>query len=104
MNKTGGECIIQNSEDGKAVISEELCTGCGICIKKCPFDAIVIVNLAKELGEDKIHQFGINTFRLISSPFVKKRFSRRPSRKEWNGKDDHCRYSGWKHETKFWTI
>ena len=72
VNKTGGECIVQNPEDGKAVISEELCTGCGICIKKCPFDAIVIVNLAKELGEDKIHQFGINTFRLYRLPSLRK--------------------------------
>src|SRR5262245_2496185 len=53
VNKTGGECIIQRPHDGKAQISEELCTGCGICVKKCPFDAIVIVNLAKELGTDK---------------------------------------------------
>ncbi len=66
------KCIVQSPEDGKAVISEELCTGCGICIKKCPFDAIVIVNLAKELGEDKIHQFGINTFRLYRLPSLRK--------------------------------
>lgn len=72
VNKTGGECIVQNPEDGKAVISEELCTGCGICIKKCPFDAIVIVNLAKELGEDKVHQFGMNTFRLYRLPSLRK--------------------------------
>jgi len=72
VNKTGGECIIQRPEDGKAVISEELCTGCGICIKKCPFDAIVIVNLAKELSEDKIHQYGINSFRFYRLPTPKK--------------------------------
>lgn len=72
MNKTGGECIIQRPEDGKAVISEDLCTGCGICIKKCPFDAIVIVNLAKELSEHKIHQYGINSFRLYRLPMPKK--------------------------------
>ena len=72
VNKTGGECIIQRPEDGKAVISEELCTGCGICIKKCPFDAIVIVNLAKEIGDHKIHQFGINSFRLYHIPLLKK--------------------------------
>ena len=72
MNKTGGECIIQRETDGKAVISEDLCTGCGICVKKCPFDAIVIVNLAKELGTDKIHQFGINSFRLYRLPMLKK--------------------------------
>ncbi len=28
-----------------AYISEELCIGCGICIKKCPFEAINIINL-----------------------------------------------------------
>jgi ATP-binding cassette subfamily E protein 1 len=72
VNKTGGECIVQRPEDGKAVISEELCTGCGICIKKCPFDAIVIVNLAKELGNHKIHQYGINSFRLYHLPTPKK--------------------------------
>lgn len=72
VNKTGGECIVQRPEDGKAVISEELCTGCGICIKKCPFDAIVIVNLAKELGNYKIHQYGINSFRLYHLPTPKK--------------------------------
>src|SRR5918912_617022 len=72
VNKTGGECIVQRQEDGKAVISEDLCTGCGICIKKCPFDAIVIVNLAKELSEDKIHQYGINSFRFYRLPTPKK--------------------------------
>ena len=71
VNKTGGECIVQRPDDGKAVISEDLCTGCGICVKKCPFDAIVIVNLAKELGEDKIHQYGINSFRLYRLPTPK---------------------------------
>jgi ATP-binding cassette, sub-family E, member 1 len=72
VNKTGGECIVQRETDGKAVISEDLCTGCGICVKKCPFDAIVIVNLAKELGTDKMHQFGINSFRLYRLPIPKK--------------------------------
>ena len=72
VNKTGGECIIQRPDDGKAVISEDLCTGCGICIRKCPFDAIVIVNLAKELSEDKVHQYGINSFRFYRLPTPKK--------------------------------
>ncbi|MFL6372535.1 MAG: ribosome biogenesis/translation initiation ATPase RLI [Nitrososphaera sp.] len=72
VNKTGGECIIQRPDNGKALISEDLCTGCGICIKKCPFDAIVIVNLAKELSEDKIHQYGINSFRFYRLPTPKK--------------------------------
>ncbi len=72
VNKTGGECIVQRPEDNKALISEELCTGCGICIKKCPFDAIVIVNLARELSEDKIHQYGVNSFRFYRMPTPKK--------------------------------
>ncbi|HEX2013644.1 MAG TPA: ribosome biogenesis/translation initiation ATPase RLI [Nitrososphaera sp.] len=72
VNKTGGECIIQRPEDGKAVISEDLCTGCGICIKKCPFDAIVIVNLARELSQDKMHQYGINSFRFYRLPTPRK--------------------------------
>jgi ATP-binding cassette, sub-family E, member 1 len=71
VNKTGGECIIQRPEDGKAVIFEDLCTGCTICVKKCPFDAIVIVNLASEVGVDKIHQYGINSFRLYKLPIPK---------------------------------
>jgi ATP-binding cassette subfamily E protein 1 len=72
VNKTGGECIVQREGDGKALISEDLCTGCGICVKKCPFDAIVIVNLAKELGSDKMHQYGVNSFRLYRLPSPKK--------------------------------
>ena len=72
VNKTGGKCIVQREGDAKAEISEDLCTGCGICVKKCPFEAIVIVNLPKELGEHKIHQYGINSFRLYHLPTPKK--------------------------------
>jgi ATP-binding cassette, sub-family E, member 1 len=71
VNKTGGECIVQRPDDGKAVIFEDLCTGCTICVKKCPFDAIVIVNLANEVGVDKIHQYDINSFRLYKLPIPK---------------------------------
>ena len=55
-------------EDGKAVIVESLCTGCGICIKKCPFKAISIVNLPDELEKDCSHRFGENTFKLYRLP------------------------------------
>jgi ATP-binding cassette, sub-family E, member 1 len=73
VNKShNGGCIIQRPNDGKAVISEDICTGCGICVKKCPFDAIVIVNIPKELGENKIHEYGINSFRIYRLPTLMK--------------------------------
>ncbi len=69
--RAGDETIIKGS-DGKPVISEELCVGCGICIHKCPFDAIKIIGLAQELETDLIHQFGKNGFRLFRLPIPKK--------------------------------
>jgi ATP-binding cassette subfamily E protein 1 len=49
-------------------ITESLCVGCGICVRKCPFKAISIVNLADELEEDCSHRFGPNTFKLFRLP------------------------------------
>jgi len=54
--------------DEKPTISEELCVGCGICVHKCPFHAIHIENLAEELEEDLVHQYGVNGFRLFRLP------------------------------------
>jgi ATP-binding cassette, sub-family E, member 1 len=64
--RTGDETIIIG-EEGKAVISEELCVGCGICIKKCPFGAIDIVSLPEEL-EHPTHRYGKNGFALYGLP------------------------------------
>ena len=72
VNKSGADCIILNEETKKAQIDEDICNGCGICVKVCPFDAITIVNLATELSTDKIHQYGINSFRLYKLPTPKK--------------------------------
>jgi len=72
VNKSGADCIILNEETKKAQIDEDICNGCGICVKVCPFDAITIVNLASELSSDKIHQYGINSFRLYKLPTPKK--------------------------------
>ena len=68
--RAGDETIVQG-EDKKPIISEELCVGCGICINKCPFDAIKIIGLAQELETDLIHQFGKNGFRLFRLPIPK---------------------------------
>ena len=72
VNKSGADCIVLNEEIKKAQIDEDICNGCGICVKVCPFDAITIVNLATELATDKIHQYGINSFRLYRLPTPKK--------------------------------
>jgi len=72
VNKSGADCIILNEEIKKAQIDEDICNGCGICVKVCPFEAITIVNLATELGTDKIHQYGKNSFRLYRLPTPKK--------------------------------
>ena len=68
VNKSGADCIVLNEEIKKAQIDEDICNGCGICVKVCPFDAITIINLATELATDKVHQYGINSFRLFKLP------------------------------------
>ena len=67
VNRMGRECIVIG-DDKKVNIGEELCTGCGICVKKCPFGALSIINLPAELDETPIHQYGENGFRLYSLP------------------------------------
>ena len=64
--RTGDETVIIG-EDCKALISEELCVGCGICVKKCPFEAIDIVSLPEEL-EHPTHRYGRNGFALYGLP------------------------------------
>ncbi len=58
-------------EDGLLVIDEELCTGCGICVKKCPFSAISIVNLPAPVEGEEVHRYGVNGFTLFRLPIVR---------------------------------
>ena len=67
--RMGEETIVLGEGMAKPVISEELCTGCGICTKKCPFGVIFIVGLPEELERDLIHQYGENAFRLFRLPY-----------------------------------
>ncbi|MCX8194793.1 MAG: ribosome biogenesis/translation initiation ATPase RLI [Candidatus Micrarchaeota archaeon] len=64
--RMGEETVVVDKE-GYPVISEQLCTGCGICPKKCPADCIIIINLAEE-RQFPLYQYGPNTFRLYGLP------------------------------------
>ncbi|MCI5866526.1 MAG: ribosome biogenesis/translation initiation ATPase RLI [Methanosphaera sp.] len=64
------EDTIVISEDKKPVISEELCQGCGICVNRCVFNAINIINLPEQLDEEPIHRYGQNSFELFGMPKI----------------------------------
>ncbi|KAM7252319.1 hypothetical protein ACFE04_024202 [Oxalis oulophora] len=66
--KTGKLCIEVAPASKIAFISEELCIGCAICVKKCPFEAIQIINLPRDLNRDTTHRYGPNTFKLHRLP------------------------------------
>jgi len=55
-------------EHDKPIVVEPLCVGCGICVKKCPFKALSIINLPDELEKECSHRFGPNTFELFRLP------------------------------------
>ncbi|KAJ3121962.1 Fe-S cluster-binding ribosome biosynthesis protein [Nowakowskiella sp. JEL0407] len=66
--KMGKLCIEVTSDSKIAFLSEQLCIGCGICVKKCPFEAISIVNLPTNLEKDTTHRYSANSFKLHRLP------------------------------------
>ncbi|CCF55681.1 hypothetical protein KAFR_0A02430 [Kazachstania africana CBS 2517] len=66
--KTGKLCIEVTPTSKIAFISEVLCIGCGICVKKCPFDAIQIINLPTNLESHTTHRYSANSFKLHRLP------------------------------------
>ncbi|KAM1888869.1 hypothetical protein ACFX13_046934 [Malus domestica] len=65
---TRKKCIEVTPTSKSASISEELCTGCGICVHKCPFKAIQIINLPKALDKETTHRYGPYHFKLHRLP------------------------------------
>ncbi len=69
INRTRRKKVIELSPDGKhVVIYEDICIGCGICVKKCPYNAISIVNIPDELEKNVVHRYGENMFKLYNLP------------------------------------
>jgi ATP-binding cassette, sub-family E, member 1 len=67
INREEKDCIIKG-KNGKVEVDEKLCTGCGICSNRCPFEAIHIINLPEELDKEPIHRYGKNGFSLYNLP------------------------------------
>lgn len=64
--KIGKKCI--TVDEKIATISESLCNGCGICVKKCPFEAIKIINLPDKFAVPVMFRYGANSFQLHRLP------------------------------------
>jgi len=66
VNSIGKECI---TIDKKAKISENLCNGCNICTKQCPFKAISIVHIPFSI-KNITHRYDTNGFTLQGLPYL----------------------------------
>lgn len=80
VERQGVECVtigdiedvkLSNKKKVHAKISEITCIGCGICVKKCPFEAIKIINVPVGIGNFIVHRYGKNGFRLYKMPVMK---------------------------------
>ena len=66
--KEADSCIVIGA---KASIDENTCVGCAICVKRCPFGAIDIINLPSVSEDDLVHRYGENGFALYGLPVPK---------------------------------
>jgi ATP-binding cassette subfamily E protein 1 len=70
--RVGDETVVfPDGQDKPPVIVEELCSGEAICVKKCPYHVISIVNLPEELESDTSHRYSVNGFKLFRLPIPK---------------------------------
>ena len=70
--RTGDETIVLSPDEKSVIITENLCSGEGICIKKCPFKAINIVNLPDPLENQISYRYGVDQFSLFRMAIPKK--------------------------------
>lgn len=69
--RNGILCIEVDKTSTVAKIHENLCIGCGICVKKCPFGAIKIINLPTSLIDQTTHRYSQNGFKFHRMPIPK---------------------------------
>ena len=70
--RTGAELFTWDLNNPKQppLLLEDLCTGCGISPKKCPFGAIHIINTPEKLDKDLVNRYGENGFALFRLPIL----------------------------------
>jgi len=71
--RAGVEVFTINEETEYPEINEDLCIGCGLCVKHCPFKAIIVVNLPVPVEEEIVHRYGPNAFSLYRLPIPQPR-------------------------------
>lgn len=70
--RTGDETVVfEDGPEKPPTIVEALCSGEGICVKKCPYGVITIINLPEQLEEDTSHRYSKNGFKLFRLPIPK---------------------------------
>ena len=50
INLQGKPCIVVESNSNCCKVDEILCIGCGVCVKKCPFNALKVINLPHDMS------------------------------------------------------
>lgn len=67
-NRAGNDCIVKDT-DGKVKVNEEfVIDACKIDVKKCPYDALQLINLPEALDKNPIHRYPPNGFALFNLP------------------------------------
>ena len=62
--------VFSIDDDGFPVVDENLCIGCGVCVKSCNFGAIKIAKLPAPIEGSLIHRYGPNQFELYRLPLI----------------------------------